>query len=85
MGLVSDLHPDNCGANRARVHEELQDFLGIVEDYPDEYAVMMCDLPDWQRRQVEELFRDYPVVFARTKGLQMRVLRIVHDAYKAGR
>ena len=82
---MSDLHPDNCGANRARVYEELQDFLGIVGDCPDEYAAMMRDLPDWQRRQVEELFRDYPVVFARTKGLQMRMLRIVHDAYKAGR
>jgi hypothetical protein len=82
---VSDLHPDNCGANRARVYEELQDFLGIVADCPDEYAAMMRDLPDRQRHQVEELFRDYPAVFARTKGLQMRMLRIVHDAYKAGR
>jgi hypothetical protein len=82
---VSDIHPDNCGADRARVYEELQDFLGIVADCPDEYAAMMRDLPDWQRRRVEELFRDYPVVFASTKGLQMRMLRIVYDAYKAGR
>jgi hypothetical protein len=80
---VTDIHPDNCGADRRRVYEELQDFLGIVADCPDEYAMMMRDLPDRQRRQVEELFRDYPVIFARTKGLQMRILRIVHDVYKA--
>ena len=44
---------------------------------------MMRDLPERQRRQVEELFRDDPEVFAGTKGLQVRILGIVHDAYKA--
>jgi plasmid stabilization system protein ParE len=82
---VYSIHPDNCGADRSRAYEELQEFLGVVADCPDEYGVMMRDLPDWQRRQVEELFRDYPVAFAREKGLQMRVLRIVHGACKAGR
>ena len=80
---MSDIHPDNHGADRARVYKELHDFLGIVADWSDEYATMMRDLPERQRRQVEELFRDYPVVFARTQGLQVRMLRIVHDAYKA--
>lgn len=82
---MNDIHPDNSGADRLRVCEELAEFLSIVADCPDKYAMMMRDLPDRQRRQVEELFRDHPVVFARTKGLQMRMLRIVHDAYMAGR
>ena len=65
---MTDIHPDNRGADWARVYKEFQDFLGIVADWPDEYAAMMRDLPERQRRQVEELFPDYLVAFAQRKG-----------------
>lgn len=80
---MSDIHPENNGADRARVFEELDDFLATVADCPDEYTARMRDLPERQRRQMEELFRDYPGAFARAKGLQMRVLSIVHNAHRA--
>ena len=80
-----DTHPDNYGADRAQVYEELREFLGIVADCPDRYAALMRDLPEWQRHRVEELFRDYAAAFARAEGLRMRVLRIVRNAYEAGR
>lgn len=82
FGPVSSIHPENYGADRARVYEELDDFLDVVADCPDEYAAKMRDLPGRQRRRMEELFRDYPAVFAGAKGLQMRVLSLVHDAHQ---
>ena len=78
---------ENFGASRQRVYEELRQFLEVVEggDLADEYAAMMSTLPGRQRQDAEALFRDYMDLFADTRGLRMRVLRLVHDAYAAGR
>lgn len=78
---------ENFGASRQRVYEELRQFLDVVDGggVADEYADMMSTLPGRQRREAEALFRDYMEMFTDTKGLRMRVLRLVHEAYTAGR
>jgi len=78
---------ENFGASRQRVYEELRQFVDVVDGggITDEYAAMMSTLPDRQCQEAEALFRDYMDLFADTRGLRMRVLRLVHDAYAAGR
>ncbi len=77
---------ENFGASRQRVFEELGQFLEVVENggLADEYAAMMNTLPERQRREAEVLFRDYLTLFTEAKGMRMRVLRLVHEAYTAG-
>jgi hypothetical protein len=77
---------ENFGASRQRVYEELRQFLEVVGsgDITDDYAAMMSTLPSRQCREAEALFRDYMHLFTDTKGLRMRVLRLVHEAYAAG-
>jgi hypothetical protein len=77
---------ENFGASRQRVYEELGQFLEVVENggIADEYAAMMNALPQRQRVDAEAVFRDYLNVFTDAKGLRMRVLQMVQEAYTAG-
>lgn len=78
---------ENFGASRQRVYAELREFLEVVEngDIADNYAAMMSALPEDQCQEAEALFRDYMHLFTESRGLRMRVLRLVHEAYTAGR
>lgn len=77
---------ENFGASRQRVYEELGQFLEVVENggIADEYAAVMNTLPERQRLEAEALFRDYLTVFTEAKGLRMRVLQLLHEAYTVG-
>ena len=68
---------ESNGARRQQVHEELRRFLGVTRDVPDEYGRMMRELPERGRREIEDLFRDYPAA----GEMRIRVLRIVHAVY----
>lgn len=69
---------ENNGARRQQVHEELRHFLDVTENIPDEYARIMRELPEHRRREIEDLFRDYPAA----RVMQIRVLRIMYAVYE---